>query len=310
MLRFGLPTVPADASVYALQVADRFYLCGTYSAPPPASTRSRSSSPPSCSWRCAASSTRGRRLPTRSRAMRRPARLYSLVTTYYALATGAVVCAVALLGRWMVRLLAAHRILRRLPCAAVARARLGAVRAVPGVCRDHRARARHLAQLSRRRRRSRRQRRAAARAGAAQRRRAGDRRRRHRAVRGLRGDAAVMYLLTRSLFKVGFEWLRLAKLAAILTVVAVSGELLLPTDGFAGLALRVIVARAGARRADPDALLSPPRARAGARALADGAGGWHVPRRPRRDRGVRRGSAERHLMASTARLHPEPGGHV
>ena len=26
MLRFGLPTVPADASVYALQVADRFYL--------------------------------------------------------------------------------------------------------------------------------------------------------------------------------------------------------------------------------------------------------------------------------------------
>ena len=26
MLHFGLPTVPADASVYALQVADRFYL--------------------------------------------------------------------------------------------------------------------------------------------------------------------------------------------------------------------------------------------------------------------------------------------
>ena len=35
-------------------------------------------------------------------------RLYSLVTTYYALATGVVVCAVALLGRWLVRLLAAH----------------------------------------------------------------------------------------------------------------------------------------------------------------------------------------------------------
>ena len=33
--------------------------------------------------------------------------LYSLVTTYYALATGVVVCGVALLGRWMVRLLAA-----------------------------------------------------------------------------------------------------------------------------------------------------------------------------------------------------------
>ena len=38
---------------------------------PPASTRSRSSSRPSCSWRCAASSTRGRRWPTRSRATRR-----------------------------------------------------------------------------------------------------------------------------------------------------------------------------------------------------------------------------------------------
>ena len=32
MLRFGLPTVPADASVYALQVVDRFYLFRGYSA--------------------------------------------------------------------------------------------------------------------------------------------------------------------------------------------------------------------------------------------------------------------------------------
>ena len=31
MLSFGLPTVPADASVYALQVADRFYLFRVYS---------------------------------------------------------------------------------------------------------------------------------------------------------------------------------------------------------------------------------------------------------------------------------------
>ena len=40
---------------------------------------------------------------------------------------------------------------------------------------------------------------------------------------------AVIYLLTRSLFHVGFEWRRLAQLTAILAVVAVSGELLLPT---------------------------------------------------------------------------------
>jgi hypothetical protein len=47
-----------------------------------------------------------------------------------------------------------------------------------------------------------------------------------------------MYALTRSLFKVGFEWLRLAQLIAILTGVAVSGELLLPTHGLLGLLSR------------------------------------------------------------------------
>jgi hypothetical protein len=50
---------------------------------------------------------------------------------------------------------------------------------------------------------------------------------------------AVMYLLTRGLFSVGFEWGRLARLTAILAGVAVSGELLLPPGGFGGLALRV-----------------------------------------------------------------------
>ena len=81
----------------------------------------------------------------------------------------------------------------------------------------------------------------------------------------------VMYLLTRSLFKVGFEWLRLAKLAAILAGVAVSGELLLPTAGFAGPRAARAVARARAGGAAGDALLPPARARAGAqRCVADG----------------------------------------
>jgi hypothetical protein len=48
----------------------------------------------------------------------------------------------------------------------------------------------------------------------------------------------VLYTLTRSLFTVGFQWRRLAQLTAIFAGVAVSGELLLPTNGFAGLALR------------------------------------------------------------------------
>jgi hypothetical protein len=49
-----------------------------------------------------------------------------------------------------------------------------------------------------------------------------------------------IYLLTRSLFRVGFQWLRLAQLTVILAGVAVSGNVLLPTHGFAGLALRAL----------------------------------------------------------------------
>jgi len=48
----------------------------------------------------------------------------------------------------------------------------------------------------------------------------------------------VMYLLTRGLFAVGFEWGRLAQLVAILAAVAVGGELLLPSAGMEGLVLR------------------------------------------------------------------------
>jgi hypothetical protein len=50
---------------------------------------------------------------------------------------------------------------------------------------------------------------------------------------------AVMHLLTRNLFGVPFQWRRLAQLSAILATVSVTGELLLPTSGFSGLALRV-----------------------------------------------------------------------
>jgi hypothetical protein len=50
----------------------------------------------------------------------------------------------------------------------------------------------------------------------------------------------VMHLLTRRVFAVGFQWGRLAQLVAILAGVAVSGELLLPTAGLGGLALRVV----------------------------------------------------------------------
>jgi O-antigen/teichoic acid export membrane protein len=51
---------------------------------------------------------------------------------------------------------------------------------------------------------------------------------------------AVLYALTRSLFHVAFEWARLGIAVPILAAVAVSGELLLPTNGLGALALRVL----------------------------------------------------------------------
>jgi O-antigen/teichoic acid export membrane protein len=240
MLRFGLPTVPADASVYALQVADRFYLFRIFSQ--------------SAAGQYAIAiklatvvfvAVRGFQyawppLAYSIESDEEAAQLYSLVTTYYALATGVVVCAVALLGRWMVRLLAAHEYFgayRALPWLALGWALYGLYLVFVAISGRARVTSRNFP------------------AGAA-----------GLAVNialllwlvphggaglGIAGAGIalcgayvamliVMYLLTRSLFEVGFEWLRLAKLAAVLGGVAVSGELLLPTHGLVGLALRVL----------------------------------------------------------------------
>jgi O-antigen/teichoic acid export membrane protein len=238
MLRFGLPTVPADASVYALQVADRFYLFRVYSQ--------------SAAGQYAIAiklatvvfvAVRGFQyawppLAYSIESDEEASRLYSVVTTYYALATGVVVCGVALLGRWMVRLLAAHpyfNAYRALPWLALGWALYGLYLVFIAIAGRARVTSRNFP---------------AAAAGLAINVAllillvpAGG------AGLGIAGAGialcgayvamlAVMYLLTRSLFKVGFEWLRLAQLTAILAGVAVSGELLLPTHGLAGLVLR------------------------------------------------------------------------
>jgi O-antigen/teichoic acid export membrane protein len=54
----------------------------------------------------------------------------------------------------------------------------------------------------------------------------------------------VMHLLTRRAFAATFEWGRLAHLVIVVGGMAVAGDLLLPTSGFAGLALRAVVAAA------------------------------------------------------------------
>jgi O-antigen/teichoic acid export membrane protein len=238
MLRFGLPTVPADASVYALQVVDRFYLFRSYShgaaglyavAIKLATVVLVAVRGFQYAWPPLAYS-----IESDAEA----ARLYSLVSTYYALATGVVVCAVALLGRWMVMLLAAHRFFgayRALPWLALGWALYGLYLVFVVIAGRARVTARAIP---------------AAAAGLA--------------VNvvlllllvpasganlGIAGAGialcgayvamvGVMYLLTRGLFEVGFEWRRLGQLTLILAGVAVSGELLLPTHGLAGLLLR------------------------------------------------------------------------
>ena len=240
MLRFGLPTVPADASVYALQVADRLYLfrgyshaaAGDYAVALQFATvvfvvvRGFQYAWPPLAYSIDSDVE--------------ASRLYSLVSTYFLLATGVVVAAVTLTGRWIVRLLAAPQYFgahAALPWLALGWTLYGLYQVMIVITGRARATSRNLP---------------AAAVGLAV----------NIALLlwlvppsglhlGIAGAGialcgayvamlAVMHLLTRRLFAVEFEWRRLAQLTAILAGVAISGELLLPTRGLGGLALRVL----------------------------------------------------------------------
>ena len=233
MLHFGLPTVPADASVYALQVADRWYLLRDYSSAAAGvyaiaaklatvvfvGVRGFQYAWPPLAYSVEDDAVAGR--------------LYALVTTYYVLATGVVVAGVALFARWGVRVLdhsywssytaipwlalgwalyglylifivisgRAQRTRRNLPAALAGLAvNIGCLfLLVPAL--------------------------GIAGAGIA-------------LAVAYAAMVIVIYLLTRGLFSVGFEWLRLAKLLAVFVAVAVGGELALPSHGVAGFLLR------------------------------------------------------------------------
>jgi O-antigen/teichoic acid export membrane protein len=240
MLAFGLPTVPADASVYALQVVDRFYLfrgvshsaAGEYSIAVQLATvvfvfvRGFQYAWPPLAYSIDSDAE--------------AARLYSLVTTYFVLATGIVVAGVALLGRWLVRLLAAPSFfgahtalpwlalgwtlygLYQVMIAITGRARV-TQRNVPAAALGLAVNVALLFALV-----------PAAGAGL-----------------GIAGAGialcgayvamiAAMHLLTRGVFAVEFQWGRLGHATAVLAGVAVSGELLLPTAGLSGLLLRAL----------------------------------------------------------------------
>ena len=235
MVAFGLPTVPADASVYALQVIDRWYLlrsqsaaaAGLYALAAKLATvvfvavRGFQYAWPPLAYSVADDAL--------------AAQLYAVVTTYYVLATGIVVAGVALLGRWAVRLLLFHK--------------FGAHDALPWLALGWALYGLYLifVVISGRARQTRRNLPAAlaglvvnvvalvvlvpalgiSGAGIA-------------LVLAYAVMIGVIYALTRSLFTVGFEWGRLGRLLAVLISVSVAGELLLPTSGAVGFVLRAL----------------------------------------------------------------------
>jgi O-antigen/teichoic acid export membrane protein len=234
MLGFGLPTVPADISVYALQVIDRAYLlrvdspaaAGLYAVAAKIATvvfvavRGFQYAWPPLAYSVADDDE--------------AARLYSLVTTYYLLATGIVVAGVALLGRWALVILAAPKYIgadAALPWLALGWALYGLYLVFVVIAGRARAMAKNLP---------------AALAGLV--------------VNvigivvlvpwiGIAGAGialcvayaamvVVIYRLTRRAFSVGFEWGRLVRLVVVLAGVGVLGDLLLPGHGAVGFVSR------------------------------------------------------------------------
>jgi O-antigen/teichoic acid export membrane protein len=233
MLHFGLPTVPADASVYALQVADRWYLlrdyssvaAGVYAIAAKLATvvfvfvRGFQYAWPPLAYSVEDDEVAGR--------------LYATVTTYYVLATGIVVAGVALFARWGVQILY--------------HSYYGAYRAIPWLALGWSLYGLYLIfiVISGRARRTRRNLPAAfvglavnvgclfllvprfgiAGAGIA-------------LAIAYAAMIVAIHLLTRHLFEVRFEWGRLARLVLILGAVSVLGDVFFPTHGLYGFLLR------------------------------------------------------------------------
>jgi O-antigen/teichoic acid export membrane protein len=247
LLRFGAPTVPADAAVFALNVVDRAWLlradspsaAGLYAVGVKLATlvivavRGFQAAWPPLAYS----------ITDEDEARR----LYALVTTGYVAITGLVVAGFVLLGRWVVRLLtapsfyAAHE---ALPWLALGWALYGlflvfvtiagrakvTTRTFPAAVTGLVVNVLGLALLV--------------------------------GPLGPTGAAlslcaaylamlAVVHLLTRRLFVVPFDWPRLTRLVAVMGGVSLAGELLLPTAGVVGL-----LTRAGALALIP-VLLAP-----------------------------------------------------
>jgi O-antigen/teichoic acid export membrane protein len=235
LVRFGAPTVPAEAAVFALNVIDRSYLVHTKSA--------SAAGVYAVAVKLATAVilvVRGFQAAWPPLAYsvtddEQARRLYATVTTLYVLVVGSAVCAIALLGRWLVIALADPKTAdasQALPWVALGWGLYGLYLVFVTIAGRAKVTTRNAP---------------AAFAGLV--------------VNvvvlvltvgplGIAGAGialcsayAVMlvaiHLLTRQLFVVPFEWGRMTLIVAALAAVAVAGELLLPTHGVAGFVSRL-----------------------------------------------------------------------
>jgi O-antigen/teichoic acid export membrane protein len=237
LLRFGLPTVPAEISVYALSIVDRYYI---YHARSPALAGLYSIAiklAGSVAFIVRAFQYAWPPLAYSVSDDAQAARLYALVTTYYVLVSGWVVAGLALLGRWVLRLLTTHLYYgayRALPWVALGWAMYGlwvvflviagranvTTRNFPASLAGLVANVILLVALV--------------------------------PPLGIAGAGialcgayvvmlAGMHVLTRRAFTVQFEWRRLGQIVLVFGGLAVAGDLILPTHGFVGLVSRAAV---------------------------------------------------------------------
>jgi O-antigen/teichoic acid export membrane protein len=236
LMRFGLPTVPAEASVYLLSIVDRYYIYHHRSAATAGLYSIAIKLAGAVAFIVTAFQYAWPPLAYSVSDDREAGRLYGLVTTYYLFITGWVVTGLALEGRWVLRLLTAHRYLpayRALPWVALGWAFYGlwvifltiagraqvTTRNFPASLVGLAANVVLLLVLVPRL--------GIAGAGIA-------------LCGAYVAMLGFMYLLTRRAFPVQFEWVRLIQLALVMGGVATIGDLWLPTHGAGGLLLRLL----------------------------------------------------------------------
>jgi O-antigen/teichoic acid export membrane protein len=237
LMRFGLPTVPAEASVYLLSIVDRYYIFHHRSASMAGLYSIAVKLAGAVAFIVRAFQYAWPPLAYSVSDDAEASRLYGLVTTYYLLVSGLVVAGLTLLGRWVLRLLAAPSFFdayKALPWVALGWAMYGlwviflviagrakvTTRNFPASLAGLAANVVLLLLLV--------------------------------GPLGIAGAGIAlcgayvvmlgfMHALTRRAFPVSFEWLRLVQMVVIMGGLAAAGNLLLPTHGAVGLLSRLAV---------------------------------------------------------------------